>query len=72
VKLQVPKSFSVTVEKDCVCVAAELPVKGLAIDTKKEGVVFEDNLVDLVPGETVRIAAKGIKEGDKVNVRHLH
>lgn len=45
-------------------------MKGLAVETKKEGVVFEDNLVDLVPGEVVEIVVKGLNGGE-VDVRYL-
>lgn len=45
-------------------------MKGLALETDDESVVFEDNLVDLVPGEVVTIVARGLN-GGKVGVRYL-
>jgi beta-mannosidase len=54
-----------------VTLSAEVPVKGVAVETHKQGVVFEDNLVDLVPGETVAIVVKGLEVGDEVGVRYL-
>ena len=48
--------------------SADVPVKGVAVESSKEGVVFEDNCVDLVPGETVRIVAKGLVKGDMVTL----
>ena len=47
---------------------ADVPVKGLAFeitDAKKaDGVVWGDNLVDLVPGEAVEVKVKGLKDED--------
>lgn len=69
-QLQTPKQLKVEVAGDVVSVSAEVPIKGLALETQDESVVFEDNLVDLVPGEVVRIVARGLN-GGKVEVRYL-
>lgn len=70
--MQVPKNLvAEVVDKDCVNLSAEVPVKGVAVETRKQGVVFEDNLVDLVPGEVVRIPGAGLEKGDLVQTRYL-
>lgn len=70
--LQVPKNLvAEVVDKDCVNLSAGVPVKGVAVETRKQGVVFEDNLVDLVPGEVVRIPGAGLEEGDLIQTRYL-
>jgi beta-mannosidase len=47
-------------------------MKGVA-RSEDDTVVFSDNCVDIVPGETVLIGVKGLKKGedDKVGVRYL-
>ncbi len=52
-------------------VAAEVPVKGLALECDDDGVTFDDNLVDIVPGETARIAVKGATADTKITTRYL-
>ncbi len=61
-----------------VMVSADVPVKGLVLEVEdpKErdaAVSFEDNGVDLMPGESVRIGVKGLKCGDegRLRVRYL-
>ncbi|KAI0397440.1 beta-mannosidase [Xylariaceae sp. FL0594] len=55
-----------------VALSAEVPVKGVAVECEDDDdVKFEDNLVDLVPGETVKIAVRGAKEGTVVTTRYL-
>ncbi|KAH0606595.1 uncharacterized protein H6S33_003429 [Morchella sextelata] len=70
VKLQTPKHLKTEVCGDIVKISAEVPVKGVALETTKEGVVFEDNLVDIVPGEVVEVVCKGL-DGGEVSVRYL-
>lgn len=70
VQLQKPKQLKINVDGDVISVSAEVPMKGLALETEKDGVVFEDNLVDIVPGETVKIVARGLN-GGKVEARYL-
>jgi beta-mannosidase len=52
-------------------ISAEVPVKGVALECEEEGVVFDDNLVDIVPGEVVVIGVKGANKGTKIGVRYL-
>ena len=52
-------------------VSAEVPVKGLALECDDDAVVFEDNLVDLVPGETVEIGVRGARPDTVVGSRYL-
>lgn len=70
VKLQKPKHLKTEVCGDIVKISAEVPVKGVALETSKEGVVFEDNLVDIVPGEVVEVVCKGL-DGGEISVRYL-
>ena len=51
-----------------------MPVKGFAFECEDDAVVFSDNCVDLVPGETVIIGVRGIERGEeeKLNVRFLN
>ncbi|PGH31200.1 beta-mannosidase [[Emmonsia] crescens] len=73
--LQVPKKLQVTLSEDGkqVGLSAEVPVKGVAVYADEDEVVFEDNCLDLVPGETVYIGVKGLEkgQGDKISVRYL-
>jgi beta-mannosidase len=48
--------------------SAELPVKGVLVEVKGQGgdkVSFDDNGIDLVPGETVRLAVRGLEKVDR-------
>lgn len=52
-------------------VSAEVPVKGVAVESEDDDVNFEDNLVDIVPGEVVSIKVRGAKEGTTITTRYL-
>lgn len=73
--LQKPQELRVALSDDGqkVGLSAEVPVKGVAVYSAKEGVVFDDNCVDVVPGETVYIDVKGLEkaEEDKLSLRYL-
>ncbi|TVY32536.1 Beta-mannosidase B, partial [Lachnellula subtilissima] len=73
VHLQKPKQLQANLGSDggSVDVSAEVPVKGVALETEDEEVVFSDNLVDIVPGEVVTIAVKGAREDTKIGTRYL-
>ncbi|KAI1633483.1 beta-mannosidase [Biscogniauxia mediterranea] len=66
-----PRELSARLSPDAASVeiGAEVPVKGLAVETEDEDVAFGDNLVDVVPGETVRIPVSGASEGTVFSVR---
>lgn len=51
--------------------SAEVPVKGVAVECEEDEVVFEDNLVDVVPGEVVKIGVRGGGRETKFEVRYL-
>ncbi|KAL2211620.1 glycoside hydrolase [Sarocladium strictum] len=55
-----------------VVVSAEVPVKGLAVECEDDGVIFRDNLVDLVPGEKVKIPVEGAKKDTVFTTRCLN
>ncbi|PHH92539.1 hypothetical protein CDD83_6937 [Cordyceps sp. RAO-2017] len=52
-------------------VSAEVPVKGLALECEDESVRFDDNLVDIVPGETVRIKVEGASKDTAFAMQYL-
>ncbi|KAJ1326169.1 beta-mannosidase [Microdochium nivale] len=53
-------------------VSAEVPVKGVALDCEDDGVKLLDNLVDIVPGEKVKIGVQGADEGTKFELKCLN
>ncbi|KAK3987079.1 hypothetical protein QBC44DRAFT_352046 [Cladorrhinum sp. PSN332] len=74
--LQKPKALKAVLSEDGkhVEISAEVPVKGVAVECVEEGddlVKFEDNLVDIVPGEVVRIGVKGATRETKFETRYL-
>jgi beta-mannosidase len=72
--LQKPTQLTATVSEDGtkVGLTAEVPVKGVAVYCESDDVVFDDNCVDLVPGETVHIGVRGLqKEQDQLTLRYL-
>lgn len=71
--LQKPKELKAELSADgkSVAVSAEVPVKGVAVESEDDAVRFEDNLVDVVPGETVRIPVRGAGEGTVITTRYL-
>lgn len=73
VHLQKPKRLRADLSSDgkTVDISAEYPVKGVALECDDDGVVFGDNLVDIVPGEVVSISVKGAKKDTKIGSRYL-
>ena len=73
VHLQQPKQLKVELADggQSVDISAEVPIKGVAVYCESDEVVFEDNLVDIVPGETVTIGVKGAKGGEAITSRYL-
>ncbi|KAI9875071.1 MAG: Beta-mannosidase B [Pleopsidium flavum] len=73
--LQKPKKLDIRLSADAACIemSAEVPVKGVALECEDDTVVFSDNCVDMVPGETVVIGVTGLRKGehDKLGVRYL-
>ncbi|KAI9730755.1 MAG: Beta-mannosidase B [Cirrosporium novae-zelandiae] len=73
--LQKPKNLAIKVSHDAtmVQISAEVPVKGVALYANDDSVAFEDNCVDIVPGETVFIGVKGLKKSEEgsLTVRYL-
>ncbi|KAH8171212.1 glycosyl hydrolases family 2 domain-containing protein [Sarocladium implicatum] len=69
-----PQSLKVRVAPDLksVEVSAEVPVKGVAVECNNDAVKFLDNLVDVVPGETVRIAIEGATQDTEFTTRCLN
>ena len=69
--VQKPKELRVKI-RHCgkmVDVLAEVPVKGVLLECGNEEVKFEDNLVDLVPGEVVGIGVKGLEKAKEVEIK---
>ncbi|KAK6078935.1 Beta-mannosidase B 2 [Seiridium cupressi] len=71
--LQKPKQLKAELSDDTtsVAISAEVPVKGVALECEDDEIKFEDNLVDIVPGEAVTIAVKGAKQSSKITTRYL-
>ncbi|KAK3355617.1 glycoside hydrolase superfamily [Neurospora tetraspora] len=71
--LQKPKELKVVLSEDgtAVEISAKVPIKGLVVETEDDEVAFEDNLVDLVPNEVVRIGVKGATKETKLEARYL-
>ncbi|KAI4597223.1 Beta-mannosidase B [Pestalotiopsis sp. 9143b] len=71
--LQKPKHLKAELSEDAtsVAVSAEVPIKGVALECEDDEVKFEDNLVDIVPGEVVNIAVKGAKASSEITTRYL-
>lgn len=65
-----------TVNGNVIELKAEVPVKGVALETSGadgDSVVLEDNCVDLFPGETVQIGVRGLAVGEehRVSMKYL-
>jgi beta-mannosidase len=73
VHLQKPKQLRVVLNEDrkVVEISAEVPVKGVALECEDEGVRFEDNLVDVVPGEVIYVGVSGAGKGSRIRSRYL-
>ncbi|KAG5982144.1 Beta-mannosidase B [Claviceps digitariae] len=72
--LRRPRQLKVELAADgqSVQVSAEVPVKGLAVDCVDENVKFEDNLVDVVPGEVVSIGVRNATENTTFRTQYLN
>ena len=73
VHLQKPMHLTADISKDgkTIDISAEVPVKGVAVESEDDEVIFEDNLVDIVPGEIVSIGVTGANKGSKITTRYL-
>jgi len=73
VHLQKPKRLQANLSSDgkSVDISAEFQVKGEALESEDDDVIFGDNLVDIVPGEIVSISVKGAKKDTKIGTRYL-
>ncbi|KAF4999106.1 hypothetical protein FDECE_11607 [Fusarium decemcellulare] len=71
--LQKPKNLRVELVDGAtvVEVSSDVPIKGLSVESEDDKVKFEDNLVDLVPGEVLRIGVKGAKEKTILTTQYL-
>ena len=69
--LEMPRPrLDIRVNGDRIFAVADVPVKGLAFYAEDvDGVVFEDNLIDLVPGDEQAIVAGGL-DGRAVSWKH--
>ncbi|KAL2270800.1 hypothetical protein VTJ83DRAFT_171 [Remersonia thermophila] len=73
VHLQQPKALEARLAEDLasVRIRAEVPVKGVALECDDDGVAFDDNLIDVVPGEVVTVAVRGASAKTSINTRYL-
>ena len=71
--LQKPKRLVAELSEDgkAIYISAEVPVKGVALECEDDDVVFEDNLIDIVPGELVSIRVKGASKKSEITTRYL-
>ncbi|KAF5688153.1 beta-mannosidase [Fusarium denticulatum] len=70
---QKPQNLKTEISEGCksVEISAEVPIKGLAVLSEDDGVKFEDNLVDIVPGEVVKIGVTGAKKDTVLTTQYL-
>ncbi|KAI9102683.1 glycoside hydrolase family 2 protein [Phlyctochytrium arcticum] len=70
--LQKPQALHTQLSDDhtTVEVSAEVPVKGLVLECQDDAVMFDDNLVDIVPGEVLTILVKGARQGTEIATRY--
>ena len=68
--LQKPQNFTVSVLEGRVEVSSDVPAKGVAVESvEDETIVFEDNCLDVVPGETVSFKAERLTYEKKKHIR---
>lgn len=58
--------------RNAIELSAEVPVKGLAVNCDDDNVKFDDNLIDIVPGEIVSIGVKGVTKDTKFTTQYLN
>ncbi|KAI4258110.1 MAG: hypothetical protein LQ352_001353 [Teloschistes flavicans] len=73
-----PKELQVEIAEDAkdritIKIRSDCLMKGFALDADDDSVVFEDNCIDLVPGETMRIGVTGLEVGEehRLTTRYL-
>ena len=78
VSFPLPKSLNVEIVRDAmfehsVEVSSDCLVKGFSLEADNDDVEFDDNCIDLVPGETVQIRVKGLGIGQehRLSVKYL-
>ncbi|CAG9954940.1 unnamed protein product [Clonostachys rosea f. rosea IK726] len=73
VHLQKPKSLHVEVSADgkTVSIGAEVPVKGVSLESEDDDVKFQDNLIDIVPGELVTVGFTGGTKSTVITTQYL-
>jgi len=71
--LQKPQHLTAELSRDAqvVEISADVPVKGVALECEDDDVRFDDNLIDIVPGEVVSVGVKGARKGAKIETRYL-
>ena len=60
----------INIDRDDIHVTSSLPLKGLAFDVGEDNVFFEDNFIDVIPGDDQIIHAKGLS-GREISYMHL-
>jgi len=69
--LDLPKpNILLTTKGDEIHVSSSLPVKGLSLDIDDDKVYFDDNVIDVMPGDDQVIHARGLN-GRNVTYMHL-
>ncbi|KAK2599999.1 Beta-mannosidase B [Conoideocrella luteorostrata] len=72
--LQKPKHLKAALAADGTSVelSAEVPVKGLAVECADDNVKFDDNLIDIVPGEVVCIGVSSATKDTQFTTQYLN
>ncbi|KAL7791746.1 glycoside hydrolase family 2 protein [Trichoderma afarasin] len=73
VRLQQPESLQAKLSEDgsLLTLISDKPVKGVALESEDEAVKFDDNLIDLVPGEEVTVRVTGASKSTVISTRYL-
>lgn len=77
VRFQQPKELSIIIVEGAVEISAEVPVKGIMLNVPevegRERVFWDDNGVDVMPDEKLRVAVTGLEIGEeeRVEVRYM-
>lgn len=71
--LTIPEpNIDLCIDKDTISIKSNVPVKGFAMYSEDtDGVEFEDNLLDLIPGDEQVVVAHGLS-GREVTWRYYH
>lgn len=72
VYLSSPKNLQVqAIQSEAVVeISSDVPIKGMFLESEDDDVFLKDNGVDIVPGEIIRLKAKGLKGEDDLKIAY--